>query len=307
MSFDVKGKVTREVLYNTEVKKLEESMKRPIRSVSLKEIVNLNASLIQVKVMDLVLEGADMVPVDYRKLANVVPLDTPQLVYPTISHTDFKVVKGSSAAAKRYMGGKAGAVSFDCAGDKGLYTMALGVKKTDIRDQNWGIIEETVRMAGKAFSKYVCDAIIEAYVADAGNTQARSTDNHFDALNKLVALCKNDGFYPNFFLIAPDEHTDLMALANFTSSLYTANLNIQINKGLIGTLYGAPVYVVYNATLATNMVAAEFEKGKLLGLREDLMVEDYDDPLHGLEGAILSMRYDLKTGFANAIGKVTGA
>lgn len=266
--------------------------------VRMKEMVNVGSGLIQQKVLADVLHGAEHNKA-WKDWTRVVPMDDPKDSIPTISEDDFIIVEGSQGAKGRYAGGKFGSVSFDCSEDKGLHKVILGIKKTWISDQKWNSIQEATTVAGGAAYKHVASDLAAKLAAAAGGTEAFATDLYNTAV-KGISTIRKAGFNVDAMLINPDQEAVFMAMDKFISIESLGRVGRLAEEGVIGNFYGTiPVYST--AVCGANPIVYSRAKGVPLGLRQDLAIEEYNDPIQGLDGAVLTMRFDPETAFASAI------
>jgi hypothetical protein len=269
--------------------------------VRLSEIVNVSPNLVQQKVLADVLHGAEHNKA-WKDWVKIAEMDEPKDSVPTISEDDFIIVEGAMSTKARYAGGKFGSVSLDCSEDKGLHRVVLGIKKTWIKDSKWNAIQEAVTVAGAAMYKHVASDLCTKLGSAAGGTESFDTDL-YKTIVKAISTNKSAGFPPDAILINPAQEATLMAMDKFISVEMLGRVGKLAEKGEIGYFYGnIPVYST--SVCGANPIVYSTQKGVVMGLRQDLQIEDYDDPIEGLEGAVLTMRFDLATAFSAAIRKV---
>jgi len=269
--------------------------------VRLSEIVNVSPSLVQQKVLADVLHGAEHNKA-WKDWVKIYEMDEPKDSVPTISEDDFIIVEGAAGAKAREAGGKFGSVALDVSEDRGLHKVVLGIKKTWIKDSKWNAIQEAVTVAGAAMYKHVASDVCSKLGSAAGGTESFDTDL-YKTMVKAISTLKSNGFTPDAILINPGQEATLMAMDKFISVEMLGRVGKLAEKGEIGYFYGnIPVYST--SVMGSNPIVYNTQKGVVLGLRQDLQIEDYDDPIEGLEGAVLTMRFDLATAFSAAIRKV---
>jgi len=269
--------------------------------VPMKETMNVASGLIQQKVLADVLHGAEHNKA-WKDWARVIQMDDPKDSIPTITEDDFIIVEGAQGAKARYTGGKFGSVALDCSEDRGLHKVVLGVKKTWISDQKWNSIQEATTVCGGAMYKHVASDLAAKLAAAAGGTEAFATDLYNTGV-KGIANVRKVGFNVDAMLINPDQEAVFMAMDKFLSIESLGRVGRLAEEGVIGNFYGTiPVYST--AVCGATPIVYSRSKGVVIGLRQDLALEDYDDPIAGLEGAVATMRFDLATGFAAAIRKL---
>jgi hypothetical protein len=272
--------------------------------VRMREVVSVGAALIAQKVLADVLHGAEHNKA-WKDWVKVAEMDEPKDQVPTISEDDFLILEGTAGAKGRYAGGKFGSVALDCSEDRGLHKVILGIKKTWIKDNKWNSIQEATTVAGAAAYKHVATDIATKLLASIGGTEAFDTDL-YKTIVKAIATNRKAGFNPDAVLVNPDQEATLMAMDKFISIEMLGRVGRLAEEGVIGNFYGTiPVYST--SVCGANPLVYTRAKGVVAGLRQDIQIEDYDDPIQSLEGAVLTMRFDLAAAFSAAIRKVNTA
>lgn len=268
--------------------------------IRMTEVVNVAAALVQQKVLADVLHGAEHNK-QWKDWINFAPMESSKETVPTITEDDFLVVKGTVGSQKRYAGGKFGSVSLDCSEDKGLYTLLLGIKKTWIKDNMWNAVQEAITVAGAAMYKSVATNVCTELAADAYATEAFATDLYKTIVN-AISSNRTLAFNPDIVLLNPAQEGALMGLDKFLDINMLGRVGKLAEQGVIGNFYGSiPCYST--SVCGANPLVFTQKKGEVVGLRQDVQVEEYDDPIQGLEGAVLTMRYDIALAFTKAIRK----
>jgi len=294
--------------YYEKLGQIEEKLGKPVREMTFEEMMTVDANLVKVKVLDTLMWGAEQNAVG-RQVVNVVPMDTEKEEVPTITADDFTVYAGAVPTEVISAGGKFGTVSLDVSAGKGTYRAALGIPQDWIDDKKFASMAICVQALGQAFAYDETKRFVAQMIADApaANTQALGADNHYVGIVKCMGLIRKSGFNPDTIIINPGEEADLMALDKFIDARMLDREGAVVRTGQVGRLLSCDVFST-NACTAGTMVVEKREKGIVMGLRLDLEIVDYKDPLQGLVGAVARERYDYKTALAGlAIGKVTGA
>lgn len=268
--------------------------------IRMTEIVNVSPNLVQKKVLADVLHGAEHNK-QWKDWVNVVPMDVPQTSQPTITEDDFLVFHGTAGSRKRYGGGKFGSVNLDCSEDKGLHTLVLAIKKTWIKDNNWNAVQEATTVGGAALYKHIASDVCTELAADAGGTESFDTDL-YKTIVKAISTNRAAGYQPDIVLLNPAQEASLMALDKFLDINMLGRVGRLAEQGVIGNFFGT-IPCFSTSVCGANPLVFTRKKGEVFGLRQDIQIEEYDDPIQGLEGAVLTMRNDIELGFAAAIRK----
>jgi len=311
--------ITRSLLYGKDnleaIRKFEAERGLPLREIPLGsmvrwnrsskkvEAVGVDPSLIAQKVIDTVVSGADYVPL-WNKISRVTQMTAQKEEVPIMTYTDFKIRKGVTGSRVSTAGGFASGVELDCSNEKGLRRVEVSLRKTWIRDNKWGALEEALRDAGYAMYDEVLGTIITELEADVNSTFTDGVANwgndHYKSLVKMVSLIAGKRLYPDMVLIHPDELYDILILDYFVHANYSglaAKGSIRKESGLAGFLFpnNVPIYYTPKVT-AAKMICLSSQKAAYLGVMQDLTVEDFNDVLGGKEGSVLTMQWDVKSG-----------
>jgi hypothetical protein len=287
---------------------LEEDGKPAAKIKGIQETVSVNSSLLKVKVLDTVLQGADYGDANqWRDFVNIVDMNGVEKVeWPTISPDDFAVREGYHDGTGRLVsGGQYGTVSLNVSNEKTIRYMHLRIREQDVKFKKWGAIEEALKSAGYAFSLFMLKTVVKAIQTDAGVSQAFSTDL-YNTILQLLKQGQQKGFRYNRLIVGPTPNATLMNIANFIDAQKLDREGVNVAKGQVGQLF-VPVHLVQWSgvdTDITNVLAIVKEKAQVMGLAQDMEIKEVDETvLRGLHHAVITMQFDLVKGFANANGK----
>ena len=317
-------------LLDPEVKQFEEIMSEKykkqitLRDIPLKEVVDVNSSLLETKVATLIMEGAVDEAGYWRNIVNVHHMTAEKEEVPLTSMRDYKVRTGQfNGSEQEESGGKVQTISLDVSEETKERYLYVRIRERDIETKRFNFIADSLRNSGAAFAKHILDAIVSEYVSDANNTQALGGDTRFTAIAKLIGLMVDDGFNPDTCIIEVNDFvqavTEQAGMAGPLPWLTAMQAGVSLGEsfattlgrmnGLVGTLFGnIPVYVVGNhSTLSGDIVLVEKMKAEVFGLFKDLTLKDNIDTMKDLREFKISATYDIALANNNAIGKVTGA
>ena len=319
----------REIFSNEKVKTYEEKLTKDankpmtIRDLPWAELLSrcetahVDDEIMETKVLDTVIRGAQDDASVLNMIARVVQMDSEIEVIPLISPDSFKWSVAAGKGKVESMGGRVDRVKLDCSVDRGLYKGALDLPST-IRNlkstaRKAGLIEEMLWAAGNAAMKSVVTTVAADLIADVDSTMTNSVANwgndHYKALVKADALIsKQTGLAgADFILINPDEKYDIGILDYFIKQEYQ-----QAGRGIppadptvVGSLYGRIPIISHRGCTAATMVIGIKSMAEVVGIYQDFKVEEYSDVREGLQGSILSMQYDYKNGSNAELDKPT--
>ena len=188
---------------------------------------------------------------------------------------------------------------FTVSDDSKTHRHAVQVTENALRDANWDEVQNQLFMLGESMGAHENYDILQGF--DTASTQAWATDAWVTLVNGM-ATALAAGFYPDRLCVGAAGYALLMKLAQFISADYLGKAGQVMQTGQIGRLIlGCDVFYSYFVDLipatggkATWGVLTERNKGVGFGLKQDLEVRNFENILAGLEGAVASMRYDVK-------------
>ncbi len=288
----------------------------------LRETVSVPNSLSALKIADEILEGAEPWS-DWKQYARLIDMDTPKTNVPLTKYTDtvggdpnnqksldiYKEAGGTPPA----IGGKVTTVELDTSGTNNSFRGTLAVQRNDVKDNNFLAVEQSLKNAGNEFYFMVGKKIIDVLAVD--STQVPSADkldldsatpsqSELEALVEVirsrfpgvqrnradtmfmnpadaaltVKTASTGGFYPfiNRFELGPTDDTDVIN-----------------NSGLAQSLGLRAVWETPQIAAGTVLITKR-DIAEVVGLREDLTIENFDLSVGGLYESDLVIRIDVK-------------
>jgi len=202
-------------------------------------------------------------------------------------------------------------VELDCSGTNNSYRGTLAVERNDVKDNNFLAVEQSLKNAGNEFYFMVGVDLISSQVNTATNTATKasldSTTPSHSELEALIQVIRGEfpgsqrnradtmfihpldaafaiknsgtnGEYPfiSRFLLGPTDATDVVNNSGLAMALGLRNVweTPQISQG--------------------DVLITKRDINQVVGLREDLTIENFDLSVGGLYESDLVMRYDKK-------------
>jgi len=291
--------------------KFESKIGMPLRQVPfgymaehyLKGDGTIDPTLIQTKVVDLVMQGADFIPI-FNQIALIQDMTAPKMELPVSSYTGFKAVKGiQGATSARTAGGYTDAIELDCSNGRGMYRVNVAMQKYWIRQAQWSAVENALRDAGQVMYDEVAGVLLKKATDDVDttmtNTLANWQNTYCGMLATMFGKMATAQVRPTCAIITASA-TALAALETpFSNQLYAnlASLDIKPETGLFGYLmpFRLPIYYHYKQT-AASATMLNANKALALGIFQPLTVEGFNDVWSGTEGGVITMQFDAKSG-----------
>ena len=287
----------------------------------LKETVSVPNSLSALKIADEILEGAEPWS-DWKQYSRLIDMEAPKVNVPLTKYTD--TVGGSPGDQKGLdiykeaggtpppIGGKVTTVELDTSGTNNSFRGTIAINRNDVKDNNFLSVEQSLKNAGNEFYFMVGKKVIDVFVASTvvptatkaalanatpvqeelealvevirsrfPGTQRNRADTMFmhpsDAA-KTVKTASTGGFYPFFsrFELGPTDDTDVINNSGLAQSLGLRNVweTPQIDAGTV--------------------IVTKRDIAGVVGLREDLTIENFDLSVGGLYESDLVIRIDVQ-------------
>ncbi len=292
----------------------------------LRETVSIPNTLSALKIADEILEGAEPWS-DWKQYFRLIDMDTPKVNVPITKYTDTVGGKADdqkgieiyaeAGGSPPSIGGKVTTVELDTSGTNNSYRGTLSVNRNDVKDNNFLSVEQSLKNAGNEFYYMVGEKTIRNLVADANvpsdtkanlalgtpvqsefeslinvirgifpGTQRNRADTMF--INPLDAMeavrnAGTNGEWPflSRFIVGPTDNTDVVNNSGLAAALGLRNVwetpQIEIGKVLI----------------------VKRDIAQVVGLREDLTIENFDLSVGGLYESDLLIRFHPKAAHAD--------
>lgn len=197
--------------------------------------------------------------------------------------------------------------------------------KEMVDDGLFAVVEQEVQKAGEACENSMNQWMLQTLLDNAGNEYDINASvaalGGAAAIREAKALIAADGFHANTVIYHPNVETYICK--DYTPIAYNPVAQDQMRTGLLPIILGCKPYECgVEVTTSTSpfksasytwgapddsyigMVLVDKAKCGGIGMRQDLFVEDYRDPLRDLVSGKVSMRVACQYGLANAISRV---
>jgi hypothetical protein len=287
----------------------------------MQETVSIPNTLSALKIADTILEGAEPYS-DWKQYFRLIDMDTPKVNVPITKYTD--TVGGAVDAQKGIeiyseaggsapsIGGKVSVVELDTSGTNNSYRGTLSVNRNDVKDNNFLSVEQSLKNAGNEFYYMIGEKLIRTLVADSSvptddmadldlatpiqsefealinvirsifpGTQRNRADTMFIHPTDAMVAVRNagtNGEWPflSRFILGPTDSTDVVNNSGLAAALGLRNVweTPQIAQG--------------------NVLIVKRDIAQVVGLREDLTIENFDLSTGGLYESDLLVRFHAK-------------
>lgn len=292
------------------------------------EAVSIPANLVQLKVADMVLEGAEPYS-QWKETIRVVDMPSPKFNVPIDTYRDwigsenFEIYR-AGAGGPVDMGGQSRAVELDTEDDNGYYRAKIGIRRNDIRDNKFLAVEQNLKNSGAAWYYALGKKILDFYLATVTNTdtlanlrfQVTTVHQELEGLTNVIRS-KFPGTLRNradTMFMNPEDAFLTVARSTGASGVYPFLDNRMLaptdedvinNSGMAKALglkraFETPQMTKGKVLIIKRDIAAVF------GLYQDLEIEDFDQNIAGITESALSMRIDIKDAHQSGKYVITG-
>lgn len=297
---------------------------------AMKETVSVPNTLSALKIFDEVIEGAEPWS-EWKQYTKIVNMDTPKVTVPITKYTDvvgadkgLDMYAETNQGAPKAIGGKITPVELDCSGTKNSFRGAISVSRNDVKDNNFLAVEQSLKNAGNDWYFKIGKKIIDKLVADTTvNTATKaSLDNDTAVQSEFEALINViRGRFPgtqrnraDTMFIHPNDAAKTVSTAGANGSGWplldrlvvgpTDGSDAVNNSGLAKAFGLKQVFETPQITQGIVMITKR-DIAQVLGLREDLTIEDFDLTVQGLYDSALVSRLDIKEAHEDGAFKIT--
>lgn len=187
------------------------------------------------------------------------------------------------------------------------------ITKEMIEDGLYPVIEMQVRKAGQKIENRINQLMLTEMIDSAGLEHDTAGANQgTKAVVAAMSAVGGAGFLADSLILSPDAQAVVMA--EFTPTAFTGS--DQVMRGQLPPLFGLKPFVCgvtdasatqtweYDSDGDIGMLVFDSSEGPVMGMRRDITVIDYDDPIRDLRGMSVTARVAVDTMQANAICRV---
>ncbi len=286
---------------------------KQMRELLLTEAVT-STSLIQAEFYSTVLEGAEPNKV-MRGVVRSVPMrsNTQTFTLGESGSVLSKVAEGAELPSNNQVYTPVTMTSYKY-GEKGIISNEL------IEDSLFDIMALEVAKAGARAENTLNHVCLTKLIDDAGNEHDCGNSNlGAKAVMGALKEMRADGYNGTAIIGCADAEYQLMLDTQMSYANQFGNATV-IQSGTIPRFLGMPFYrydafdTTYNSATYTwdydsdgdiGMVVLDAPRmSALIGMKRDITVKDYDDPIRDIKGAALTMRFGVETPFDNGICRI---
>lgn len=287
------------------------------RELLLSEAIE-STTLIQAEFYNTVLEGAEPNKV-MRNALRVIPMKSNQQTF-TLGETGsvLPIVPEGAELPNNNQDYTTVTLTSTKYGEKGIITNEL------IEDGLYDIVALEVAKSGARAENTLNHVSLTTLLDDAGlEHDCAGSDLGFKAIAAARKVMKQANYKPDICILCAESEYTLLVDSQLSYSAYYGGAGVTpaVSRGVVPPMLGMrftpsldPADTTYDSGTYTWDYGANSEIGMVLvdsgglagmiGLRRDITVNKYDDPIRDLKGAALTMRFATGSPFDNGICRV---
>ena len=277
-----------------------------VKELLLTEAIE-STTLIQAEVHKTVMEGSEP-SVCIRSALQTIPMNSKTLNW-TVGETGTYAPEIPEATDIPILNQDYDTVEFKAKkyGSRPLITNEL------LEDSPFALAEIEMRKAGRRVENRLNQNGITELIDSAGLEQDTLGSNQgIKAIAAAVSKVRAAGFNPDTLIMHPS--AEALVLAEFVPTNYYPTEAI-VNTGMVPNLLGLKSYTCgvtkngtqewdYDTDGDIGMVVYDSISGAATGMRRDITVENYDDPIKDMAGMTVTSRFDVEVIMADAVCRV---
>lgn len=181
------------------------------------------------------------------------------------------------------------------------------ITKEMIEDSQFALMEMNIREAGREMADNETELIIADALDSASTTVAGGAAVTIANIVAGMKGIEDNDFRPTDFMVGTEVLSDLRNIPEFLHANKFGD-DTMIKTGFVGTIYGMKVWVI-SANLLTSTTAYMIDRTQAYGIAEKrpLTINNYNDVVNDMSGAVATHRIKVKDLRAGAITKITSS
>lgn len=277
-----------------------------VKELLLTEAIE-STTLIQAEVHATVMEGSEP-SVCIRNALQTIPMKTKELSW-TIGETGSYAPEVPEATDIPIANQDYDSVDFKAK----KYGVRPLISNELLSDSPFALAEIEMRKAGRMVENRLNQNGITELIDSAGLEHDTAASNQgIKAIAAAVSKVRAAGFNPDTLIMHPS--AEALVLAEFVPTNYFPTEAI-VRTGMVPSLLGLKAYTCgvtkngtqewdYDTDGDIGMVILDSNAGGAIGMRRDITVENYDDPIKDMAGMTVTSRFDVEVIIPNASCRV---
>lgn len=189
------------------------------------------------------------------------------------------------------------------------YGVRIPVTKEMMEDGKWDLIEHNIRFAGTKIADNEDLLIIRDALDSASNTQSGGAAITIGDITRAMQYLEDSDYSPTHLIVGAEVANDLRNIDTFVEAQKLGTREM-FETGFIGRVYGMDVLrfstnAAPTTTYSKYAYVIDKQHAYIMAEKRTVTVENYDDAVHDLTGAVVTQRIAVKALRAGAICKIT--
>lgn len=279
--------------------------------VTVKEYLSTSAGtegslLIMKKIYDQLIEAVDKKRIGRSDIAIYMgPSEIPG------SSVDLDLVTADSLSVREVAEGAAVPIDVEAYTSFNMKPKKYGVRplitKEMMEDGKWNLMAHNIKTAGIKMGENEDALIISDALDNATNTVSGGAAITIANITRAMQYLEDADYTPTTMYIGPTVLNDLRNIDTFVEADKLGSREM-LQNGFVGTLYGLQVKLI-SGNIMNTLYAYVFDRSQAFVMAEKrpVTVENYNDVVHDLSGAVITQRIKVRQLRADAICKITTA
>lgn len=189
------------------------------------------------------------------------------------------------------------------------YAVRIAVTKEMMEDGKWNLMEHNIKIAGIEIAENEDLLIIQDALDNATNTQSGGAAITISDITRAMQYLEDKDFTPTTIFVGAEVANDLRNIDTFVEANKLGTREM-FETGFIGRIFGMDV-VRFSTNVAPSTTYAKYayvidkEHAFIIAEKRPVTIENYDDHIHDLSGAVVTQRIKVRQLRADAICKIT--
>jgi HK97 family phage major capsid protein len=182
------------------------------------------------------------------------------------------------------------------------------ISRDAIEDATWDLVARQLAEGARAMAEFESNYIIDRLIANAGNTTTAASSGTlvWDDVAGMIGTMWKGNRKPDVLALNPGEFADLLKDSDILNLLLYKKQEEFVSGGPIAYVPGTKILVSSQVPSGTALLVDSQHAGVLF-IRRDITMEDYEDPIEDLQGAVFTERWNFGAVDTAAIATITSA
>ena len=189
------------------------------------------------------------------------------------------------------------------------YAVRIAVTKEMLEDGKWNLIEHNIKKAGIEIAENEDLLVIQDALDNAANTVTGGAAIAISDMTRAMQFLEDLDYSPTHMFAGPEVCNDIRNIDTFVEANKLGTREM-FETGFVGRIYGMDIIrfsrnVAPSTTYSKYAYIIDRDHAFIIAEKRPMTVENYDDSIHDLSGAVVTQRIKVRQLRAEAICKIT--